>query len=507
VSTPTNLTSGRLLARNTILNLVGEAAPSLVAFVSVPLMIRGLGVDRYGVMTLIMFAVAYFSLFDFGLGRAATRLIADAIAAGDDAKVSGFFWTSLYLMIAFGTVAAIIISALAPWLVTSVLRIPPALRRESVAGFYLLALSTPFMLSGSSTNAILSAYQRFDLMNALRLPTSVLSYLAPLAVLPFSNHLGAVIAMMTAVRIAGWLVGMAICLLVVPQVRRDLRPRRATIRPMMSFGGWTTLSGLVHPIMAWAERFVIAAMISTAAVAYYAVPAQLAGKLMIIPSALSGVIFAALSATASNDPSRAASLFEHANRYILLIMFPLVLVLVTMAPEILALWVGPTFAAQGTTALRWLALAALFNAPAWMPFTMLQASNRPDVPTLLHYVELPVYLLTLWLGLKTSGIAGGAFANAFRCAFDSILLYTMLSRLVPTTALAIARFARIGAAAVIVIAMGALPMELPVKLLFLTFTLAIFAIAAWTILLDIEERSLLRSQMRTVLLPAFGHGH
>ena len=496
MSTPTNLTSGRLLARNTLLNFVGEAAPLAVAFVSVPLMIRGLGVDRYGVMTLVMIAVGYFSLFDFGLGRAATRLIADAAAAGDDAQVPGIFWTSLYLMFAFGIVAAIIVAAVAPWLVTHVLKIPAALRAESLTAFYLLALSTPFALSGSSCNGILSAYQRFDLINALRIPMSTFGYLGPLAILPFSRHLGAVVGVLVLVRMAGWLIGLYLCFKVAPSLRREFLPRRATIRPMMSFGGWTTLSGIVHPILTCSERFVIAAMLSTAAVAYYAVPAQLAGKLQIIPSALSGVIFAALSATASNDPSRAAYLFDRANRYIMLAIFPLVLVLVTAAPEILTLWVGPTFAAQGAAALRWMAIGFLFNAPAWIPFTMLQAANRPDIPAILHYIEAPAFIVALWLGITHYGIAGAAFASAFRYSLDAVLLFAMVRRVIPITAPGVSRFARIGACALVTIGFGALPMELTTKLIFLAVAMTVFAIAAWTTLLGADEKKLVRTQIR-----------
>ncbi|MGA3229657.1 MAG: oligosaccharide flippase family protein, partial [Candidatus Binatus sp.] len=83
MSNPTNLTSGRLLARNTIINLAGEVAPSLVALLAIPLVIRVLGVDRYGVLTLSIMVVGYFGLFDFGLGRAATKFIAAAAASSD----------------------------------------------------------------------------------------------------------------------------------------------------------------------------------------------------------------------------------------------------------------------------------------------------------------------------------------------------------------------------------------------------------------------------------------
>ncbi len=58
------LTSGGLLARNTILNFAGLSAPMLVAIVSIPLLISGLGTDRFGVLTLAFAISGYFGVFD-----------------------------------------------------------------------------------------------------------------------------------------------------------------------------------------------------------------------------------------------------------------------------------------------------------------------------------------------------------------------------------------------------------------------------------------------------------
>ena len=47
-----HLASGRLLARNTIWNLIGNGAPMVVAIFCIPILIRGLGKERFGVLTL-----------------------------------------------------------------------------------------------------------------------------------------------------------------------------------------------------------------------------------------------------------------------------------------------------------------------------------------------------------------------------------------------------------------------------------------------------------------------
>ena len=79
-----HLTSGRLLAKNTVWNLVGGGAPMIVAVFCIPILIRGLGTSRFGVLTLAWALIGYASLFDLGLGRALTQMVAKKLGAGED---------------------------------------------------------------------------------------------------------------------------------------------------------------------------------------------------------------------------------------------------------------------------------------------------------------------------------------------------------------------------------------------------------------------------------------
>ena len=63
------------VARNSALNLIGQGIPLLAAFFAIPLLLRGLGTDRFGVLTLAWIVIGYFSLFDLGLGRALTQVV------------------------------------------------------------------------------------------------------------------------------------------------------------------------------------------------------------------------------------------------------------------------------------------------------------------------------------------------------------------------------------------------------------------------------------------------
>src|SRR4029077_11732151 len=127
-----HLTGSRLLARNVFWNMIGNGAPMIVAVVCIPILIRELGKERFGVLALAWALIGYASLFDLGLGRALTQLVAKKLGAGEEREVPTLVWTSLLLMMLLGFVGTASILLISPWLSGSGLNVPAALQRETL---------------------------------------------------------------------------------------------------------------------------------------------------------------------------------------------------------------------------------------------------------------------------------------------------------------------------------------------------------------------------------------
>ena len=65
-----DLTSTRKLSKNVLLNLFAEGVPLVVSLFCIPVLVRRLGTEQIGVLTLAWAVVGYFGIFDMGLGRA-----------------------------------------------------------------------------------------------------------------------------------------------------------------------------------------------------------------------------------------------------------------------------------------------------------------------------------------------------------------------------------------------------------------------------------------------------
>ena len=486
-----NLTGGRLLAKNSLWNLLGQLSPIGVAVVTIPLLVKGLGVARFGVLSLAWIVIGYFSVFDMGLGRALTKLIADKIGTRQEQAIPALVWTSLSLMLMLGGLGCLTTLALSRWLVYSVLKIPADLQAETLRSFYLLALSIPLVTLTSGLRGVLEALQHFRVATLIRVPMSMFSLAGPLLVLPFSRSLVWVAAVLMLVRLMGAAAHLVACLQALPMLGHRMALDRSLVKPLVQFGGWMTVSNVINPILVYVDRFVLGALVSASVITYYTAPFDALIRLTVIPAAVAGVLFPAFALSIAEDQRRTHVLLFRSLKYVFLLMFPITLIAVTLAPEGLRLWLGPSFAQQGTSVLRWLAAGVLANSLAHTPFALLQSAGRPDLTAKLHMIELPLYIVAVWILTKQMGIEGTAIAWTARLVLDTVLICFFLDRILPTRSGYVAKVGSLISAGLLLLFTGTLPTNLVTKLTFLSIGLVAFVLVGWLIFLNPDERMFL----------------
>jgi O-antigen/teichoic acid export membrane protein len=492
------LTSGRLLARNAVGNLATQCAPMAVALVTIPVLIEGIGRDRFGVLTLAWIILGYFSLFDLGLGRALTRLVAEKLGMGAEQCVPPLVGTALALMMGLGLLGTGLVGLISPWLVRDALRIGEPLQSESIGAFLLMAALLPFTIGIGGLRGVLEAHQQFRSINLVRMATGIFTLAGPLLVLPFTRSLVAIVGVVAAGKLVSWVIHLALCIRTVPWMRRGSALRLDLVRPLVSFGGWMTVANIINPIMVQMDRFLIGSLLSAAAVAYYTTPFELVTKYWFISNSVLGVMFPAFATSFVQDRGRTSLIFGRGVKYVFLILFPLVLGTIVLAHELLTLWLGADFALQSTRVLQCLAVGVFLNGLAQVASALLQGVGRPELTALLHVIELPFYLVSAWLFIRAHGSEGAALAWTARTALDLVFFLAAACWVLPAGAATVRRLAWALGLACPIFAVGALPAGIAYRAPFLLLVLVTATIVTWRLALAPDEKASILSVWATV---------
>lgn len=413
----------KTLFRNTALNLFGLVLPLAVGFVTIPLVVRALGNERFGILSLVWVVFGYFGLFDLGLGRTTTKYVADALGKNEPEKLPACLWTAVLMQTAIGLLAAVLCGLAAPLIVRRLLNIPEGFVDETILTIRLVGLSLPVMFVSSSFRGVLEAAQRFDLVNAVKVPANILFYALPLVGVLLGYDLPGIVVLLVVSRAAALLVWARMSFLVLPPLRTWPVWHSGLVRPLFSFSGWIGLSGILFALVTSIDRLIIGALITVEAVAFYAAPYEAINRVGVVPGSLGMVLFPAFSyLDAGRKAEEAEGLFARSTKLLLLTTGPVFVLLMFFAGDFLRLWLGPDYAASSSLVVQLLAAGFLLNTVFVVPNNYLLGIGRADIAPKYQAVELIAYVALAWAGAKLWGIKGVALATALRLAAFTLVL-------------------------------------------------------------------------------------
>ena len=415
-------TRSGLIARNSIINFVGQFVPLVVGVLSIPFVVRGLGVDSFGILSLSWMLLGYFTVFDLGLGRATTKFVAEELRNGATERFRTLFWTSSVMNLLLGLAGGLVVGVLAPVLAESVFRIPPELVGKARAAFLLLAISTPVVLLSTAFRGALEASQRFEHVNSVAVVSSSLTYLLPVAGIFWGLDVVGIIVLLIISRAGSAMAYLLFCMKLFPILKQGMAFDFKRVRTLVSYGGWIATSNVISPALTYFDRLFIGSAISVAAVAYYTAPYEMITRLWILPTSLTLTLFPAFSAIGTTSKDILTSLYARSIKYLVLLISPAVMLLTLFAGQFLRLWLGVDFADKSTAAFQILAVGVLFNSIAQIPCVLIQGLGRPDITAKFHLIELVLYIPLVWLLVSTMGITGGGLAWSLRVVIDCAFL-------------------------------------------------------------------------------------
>jgi len=171
--------------------LFGKGVSILVSAVTVPLTVRYLGAEGYGLWITISSAATMFFVLDIGIASTLTNLISEAYAADDKKRAATYFATALWLVLGIATLLGLLGWLLwphIPWVSIFHVQDPALIHdtsRAMAAAFVVFLFALP---TGLATR-VLGGYQELHTSNFFGAAGSVLSLVAVIGVIYFHGSL------------------------------------------------------------------------------------------------------------------------------------------------------------------------------------------------------------------------------------------------------------------------------------------------------------------------------
>jgi O-antigen/teichoic acid export membrane protein len=413
------------LRRNTIWNFIGSVAPMFLGLITIPYLIKNVHVEAFGILTLVWALIGYFSIFDFGIGRALTQQISYHTSLKLQKEIPDIVNTGLLFMLGTGVFGGLILAALSNELGSNWLNVTEGLKPDAVKCLVIASIGIPLTTVTSGLKGILEGYEDFKVVSLLRIVLGVFNFGLPALTVMFINH--SLEYMVLSLVVARFVVLIAHLYAInkrlpVNELIKARIAEKSKFKELLSFGAWMTLSNMISPLMVTADRFIISYVLGAGVVAFYTVPFDFMIRLLIIPAALTGVLFPRFSNLFKNNIEDVKRLYNKSFVLIFSLMGIICAGVIFGSYFGLSVWLGGSFAEKSWMIASIMAVGILFNSLAQIPHAAIQASGDVKLTSLIHLGEFIFYVPALYLALHFYGLKGAAAIWVLRVMADLLIL-------------------------------------------------------------------------------------
>lgn len=362
----TTPTPDRPFRRRVLVNTAAVGAANgwsmVLALVSLPLMLRGLGSAAFGTWVLLSTFSGlngWLSLLDLGMATAGTREIAGRHGVDDEPGLARAVGTTIAVLSLLAVATGVVFAVVGPLVLPSLFQTPDDLVDPLKFAIVVYGAQAALDLVTGAFTAVLDGYQRVDRARAVDVTRRTL-VTAATAIAALTTHRLGVVAVASAV---ATLVGTVVAVLATRATARGLRPTAsvAEVRVLFHYGKTIAVLRPLGVLRSTVDRFVVGVILGPSAVSLVEVATQVQnGANAVLSSSAYSVVPAAARLHAQGEPDKLAELVETATRYTLLATWPVAALSAVLAAPLIDVWVGDQYAdAAGLVALACLAVAVV----------------------------------------------------------------------------------------------------------------------------------------------------
>jgi O-antigen/teichoic acid export membrane protein len=422
------------LKRNVVANYVGQGWRALMQLAFVPLYIRYLGIEAYGLIGIFAILQAWLALLDLGMKPALGREMARFTAGARSAESIRDLLRSVEVLgLAVAALVAFGIWAASGWLASDWLRagnLPTPSVAQAVA---IMGAVAALRFIETIYDSTLVGLQRQVLENVV---SSVMATIrgvgAVLVLVLLSPTIEAFFiwqGVMSAVSVA--VLAVAVYRTLPPA------PRRARFSVPELLLSWRFAAGMMvitvlALLLTQVDKILLSRLLTLEAFGYYALAATVANALYMLSGPVSTAAYPRFTELVTRgDESRLRAVYHESAQAVTVLMGAAAIVLIVLGERVLLVWTGdPRLTAQVTPVMKVLALGTLLHGLMWIPYYLQLAYGWTSLTIRINIVAVALLIPAILWVVPAYGAIGAAWVwVALNAGYLTFVIYFMHRRL------------------------------------------------------------------------------
>lgn len=424
------------LKKNILANYLGQGWTVLMGLAFIPLYIKYLGIEAYGLIGVFAMLQAWMMMLDMGMTPTLSREMARYSAGARSAEsildlLRSFEW----ICVGLAVLIVLFVWLLAPllsnsWLKVEKLPVDTVIQAVSVMGFVIAARLWEEVYRG-----VIRGMQRQVWLNGAQAVLATLRWAGVLGVLIWvTPTIQAFFMWQAFVSIIGVIIYAHQTYRWLPDCYRGGKFSLNAIKGIGRFAGGMVAITLLALMLTQVDKLLLSGLLSLEQFGYYVLASVVAGGVAQLVVPMNAAIYPRFTElVARKDEAALVKTYHNTCQLMSAVIIPPALILSAFANPVMLLWTGDVeLAASVAPLLSLLVLGTLFNGLVNVPYMLQLAYGWTGFAVRVNIVAVAIIIPAILWAVPRYGAVGAAWAwVALNAGYLLIAIHFMYHRLLP----------------------------------------------------------------------------
>ncbi len=404
------------LRRNIIANFVGQFYVTLIGIFLVPLYIKYMGAEAYGLVGFYAMLQAWFILLDMGLTPTMSRETARFNGGASDALTLRQLLRSLeYIFVSVAIIGAVAMIAGSGFVSNSWLKVQQLPLSEVQNAVILIAIIVALRWICGLYRGAINGFERIVWLNCFNIIIATIRFAL---IIPFLIFVGATPTDFFSYQLVVAIIEVVVLVIQTYRLMPKVEDNKGIIwewkplRSVLKFSLTIAFTSGVWVLVTQTDKLILSGLISLADYGYFTLAVLVASGILTMSGPVSGALLPRMTKLeAKGDASGLIQLYRKATQIVAIIVIPASLVLALFSEQILWAWTGNTDVSNKAAPV--LTLYALGNgvlAMAAFPYYLQFAKGDLKLHLIGNVLFVLIFIPLLIFTVNNYGMKGAGYA-------------------------------------------------------------------------------------------------